>query len=202
LIKNGPESAMSFHEGNYESVAGMFTGITGHDEAMAILIRRDVSRLLDRASLSVDEEASKAIESHIGLCEGTKKANVYILASSFILANPYIPDWTSIRLLPKVVQIVIMLSQCMFVGEPLRRDDKWVRRSSSPSRDIPQANSSTRSLWLPLGLSAVLRLCGSTVGLCGLLWPGAFLRYETCENNEWKPRSKNLTETNKAIRKS
>jgi hypothetical protein len=51
-------------------LVGMHTGITGHDLAMANLIRRDVGRLLDRVYTVVDDEALKAIKNQIGPCEG------------------------------------------------------------------------------------------------------------------------------------
>jgi hypothetical protein len=71
-IKNAPESKLSFQQGSYEFFLGIHTGITGHEQAMAALIRRDVGRLLDRVYSVVENEALNAVMSQIGPCEGER----------------------------------------------------------------------------------------------------------------------------------
>lgn len=49
---------------------GHFTGITGHDNSMSSLIRKDIARLVDRVYDIVEDEAGLAVEKEIGPCEG------------------------------------------------------------------------------------------------------------------------------------
>jgi len=72
---------------------------------MSAVIRRDIARLLDRVYDTVEDEAKRAVAAQIGPCE----------------------DWTPIVLLPKVVQMIINISQRVFVGEQLCRDERWVQ---------------------------------------------------------------------------
>jgi len=105
VIKNTPESKLSFQQASYDFFLGKLTGITGHEHAMSALIRRDIARLLDRVYDTVEDEAKRAVAAQIGPCE----------------------DWTPIVLLPRVVQMIINISQRVFVGEPLCRDERWVQ---------------------------------------------------------------------------
>ncbi|KID93365.1 cytochrome P450, partial [Metarhizium majus ARSEF 297] len=104
-IKAAPESKLSFQQASFDFFMGQFTGITGHDEAMSSLIRRDIARLVDRVYDIVEDEAVHAIEKELGPCK----------------------DWTPIVVLPKVVRIIINISQRVFVGEALCRNDKWIK---------------------------------------------------------------------------
>ncbi|KXX81153.1 Ent-kaurene oxidase [Madurella mycetomatis] len=105
VIKNTPESKLSFQQASYDFFLGKLTGITGHEHEMSALIRRDIARLLDRVYDTVEDEAKRAVAAQIGPCE----------------------DWTPIVLLPRVVQMIINISQRVFVGEPLCRDERWVQ---------------------------------------------------------------------------
>ncbi|KID81897.1 cytochrome P450 [Metarhizium guizhouense ARSEF 977] len=104
-IKAAPESKLSFQQASFDFFMGQFTGITGHDEAMSSLIRRDIARLVDRVYDIVEDEAVHAIEKELGACK----------------------DWTPIVVLPKVVRIIINISQRVFVGEALCRNEKWIK---------------------------------------------------------------------------
>ncbi|EUC44425.1 hypothetical protein COCMIDRAFT_98236, partial [Bipolaris oryzae ATCC 44560] len=103
-IKNAPEGKLSFQQGSFDMLMGEHTGITGNDLEMATLIRRDVGRLLDRVYTIVDDEAMDALKNEIGPCE----------------------DWTEVTLLPKTVRMIVKVSQRVFVGEPLCRDERWL----------------------------------------------------------------------------
>nr|ULA45396.1 cytochrome P450 monooxygenase NecE [Nectria sp. HLS206] len=104
-IKAAPESKLSFQQASYDFFMGQFTGITGHDQAMSTLIRRDIARLVDRVYDIVEDEAAQAVDTEIGPCE----------------------DWTPIVLLPKIVRIIIDISQRVFVGDSLCRNEKWIK---------------------------------------------------------------------------
>ncbi|KAG4429208.1 hypothetical protein IFR05_015311 [Cadophora sp. M221] len=121
-IKSAPESKLSFQQASFDILVGVHTGITGHDLAMASLIRRDVGRLLDRVYTIVDDEAMNALKDGIGPCE----------------------DWTEILLLPKIVRIIIKVSQRVFVGEPLCRDERWL---ATIANCTSAAFSSVTTLW-------------------------------------------------------
>lgn len=84
-IKSAPESRLSFQQGSYDILVGVHTGITGHDLAMATLIRRDVGRLLDRVYTIVDDEAINALKDGIGPCEGEREQKL----SVFHIMNMY-----------------------------------------------------------------------------------------------------------------
>jgi hypothetical protein len=83
VIKNAPESKLSFQQGSYDILVGVHTGITGHDLNMATLIRRDVGRLLDCVYTIVDDEALAALKDAIGPCEGETNSHASICIACF-----------------------------------------------------------------------------------------------------------------------
>ncbi|PLB36094.1 cytochrome P450 [Aspergillus candidus] len=104
-IKANPESKLSFQQGSYDFFVGDFTGITGHEKATATLIRRDVGRLLDQVYEIVQDAALTSILEEIGPCE----------------------EWTEMVLYPRIVRMIIKISQRVFVGEPLCRNPEWLK---------------------------------------------------------------------------
>ncbi|KAL9616943.1 MAG: hypothetical protein Q9160_008213 [Pyrenula sp. 1 TL-2023] len=100
-IKNSTDAKLSFQQGSYDFFLGDHTGITGHEKATAALLRGHLGRLLDKVYSVVEDEAIRAMKSQVGKCE----------------------EWTEMALFPVAVKIVIMISQRVFVGEPLCRDE-------------------------------------------------------------------------------
>lgn len=104
MIKNSTDTKLSFQQGSYDFFLGDHTGITGHEKATASLLRGHLGRLLDKVYTVVDDEAIRAIKTQVGECE----------------------EWTELALFPVAVKMIIMVSQRVFVGEPLCRDEQWV----------------------------------------------------------------------------
>ncbi|KAM7199181.1 cytochrome P450 [Rhypophila sp. PSN 637] len=104
-IKNATDAKLSFQQGSYDFFLGDHTGITGHEKATAALLRGHLGRLLDKVYTVVDDEAARAIKTQVGECE----------------------DWTKMALFPIAVKMIIMISQRVFVGEPLCRDEQWIK---------------------------------------------------------------------------
>ncbi|KAI3324032.1 cytochrome P450 [Xylariaceae sp. AK1471] len=102
-IKNSTDAKLSFQQGSYDFFLGDHTGITGHEKATASLLRGHLGRLLDRVYSVVEDEAVKSMKSEIGQCD----------------------TWTELTLFPVVVKMIIMISQRVFVGEPLCHDEEW-----------------------------------------------------------------------------
>lgn len=107
-IKNSTDARLSFQQGSYDFFLGDHTGITGHEKGIASLLRGHLGRLLDKVYTVVEDEAIRAMQTQVGECK----------------------DWTELTLFPVAVKIIIMISQRVFVGEPLCRDERWV----SPNR--------------------------------------------------------------------
>ncbi|KAK2756649.1 hypothetical protein FQN54_005094 [Arachnomyces sp. PD_36] len=104
-IKNSTDAKLSFQQGSYDFFLGDHTGITGHEKATAALLRGHLGRLLDKVYTVVDDEAVRSIHTQIGDCK----------------------DWKEMALFPVVVKMIIMISQRVFVGEPLCRDEGWIK---------------------------------------------------------------------------
>ncbi|KAH8703478.1 cytochrome P450 [Talaromyces proteolyticus] len=126
-IKTNAQSTLSFQESSYDFFIGEFTGITGHEQATATLIRRDVGRLLDQVYEIVQDAALNAILEEIGPCEGLQLpisnchyAGQYTEILSFL-------EWTEIVLFPRIVKMIIRISQRVFVGERLSKDPDWLQ---------------------------------------------------------------------------
>ncbi|KAK4867923.1 hypothetical protein LT330_007582 [Penicillium expansum] len=105
VIKNSTDTKLSFQQGSYDFFLGDHTGITGHEKATASLLRGHLGRLLDKVYTVVDDEAIRAIKTQVGECE----------------------EWTELALFPVAVKMIIMVSQRVFVGEPLCRDEQWIK---------------------------------------------------------------------------
>lgn len=108
-IKNSTDAKLSFQQGSYDFFLGDHTGITGHEKATAALLRGHLGRLLDKVYSVVEDEAIRSMKSQVGECK----------------------EWTEMALFPVAVKMIIMISQRVFVGEPLCRDEAWVRSSDS-----------------------------------------------------------------------
>ncbi|PYI01888.1 cytochrome P450, partial [Aspergillus sclerotiicarbonarius CBS 121057] len=104
-IRDNPEATLSFQQGSYDFFLGDFTGITGHEKATATLIRRDVGRLLDQVYEIVQDRALTSIFEEIGPCE----------------------EWTEMVLFPRIVRLIIKISQRVFVGEKLSSNPEWLQ---------------------------------------------------------------------------
>ncbi|KAJ5598094.1 Cytochrome P450 [Penicillium hordei] len=102
VIKSSTDTTLSFQQGSYDLFLGDHIGITGHEKATASLLRGHLGRLLDRVYTVVDDETAQAMKTQIGECA----------------------EWTKIALLPMVVKMTIMVSQRVFFGEPLCRDER------------------------------------------------------------------------------
>ncbi|KAI0911432.1 cytochrome P450 [Ustulina deusta] len=104
-IKNSTDAKLSFQQGSYDFFLGDHTGITGHEKATAALLRGHLGRLLDKVYSVVEDEAIRSMKTQVGDCK----------------------EWTEMALFPVAVKMIIMISQRVFVGEPLCRDEKWIK---------------------------------------------------------------------------
>ncbi len=133
-IKNCSANALSWQQCSYDLLVGDLTGITSNDLAFHTLLRRDVARLQDRVQDIVSCEGAKATDTEIGPCEGMR-----IFFPAFYLVHSadthLASDWTPITLFPKLIRVINMMSQLVFVGQPLFRDERWVGIRSSGNKD-------------------------------------------------------------------
>lgn len=103
-IRGLPEERISFKKHTYDKFLGRYTGIGEAKKPEAIqAIKIDLTRNLGKILGDLQDEIKFALDKEIGSC----------------LA------WTEIRVFPKVIQIVALLSARAFVGLPLCRDKEW-----------------------------------------------------------------------------
>lgn len=173
VILRVPEAKLSFQQGSYDFFASQHTGITNHEKAVAVMLRTGINHIIDTVQGVVEDEASRTVRENIGECS----------------------DWTTIQMLPKTINMIMTISQRVFVGEPLCRDPKWVSSCRQlktlasvvliSSRSI--AFTKLRNLHL-----LVFTTCGCTTISQDLLLPGVMLVYVLSASTERKQRRKNI----------
>ena len=95
------------------------------DARLITLLRHNLVRLLDRVQPLLASEVLESTDSEIGLCEGTEVVDPYPKCH---YAHAPSSDWTTVILFPRIMQIVNKVSQFVFVGGSLCRDERWVGR--------------------------------------------------------------------------
>jgi hypothetical protein len=108
---------MSFAVDLYQNSGGRYSHVGTDKTEFLPAIRHDLTKSIGDSLPLLQDEANYAFEHELG----TPK------------------DWTPIPLYPKVARLTALLAGRVFVGQPLNRDDEYLRSSINFTLDISAA---------------------------------------------------------------
>jgi cytochrome P450 monooxygenase-3 len=104
-VIHAPSHQISFLQEVYDRFLGRWTNIGVERDEVVHAVRMELTKNIPDIVPLIQDEARYAFDKEIG--------------------NP--KDWTSIPLYPKMLRLVALLSGRVFVGQPLSRDEDWIR---------------------------------------------------------------------------
>lgn len=131
-IKSLPENKVSFIEEFRDRFWGHYTAFADHTESSTVAhsVKVDLTQSLSKALEIMQPEAQMAFKAEMPPCE----------------------DWLTVKIYPIILRLVAKVSGRVMVGEPLCRDENWIRISSTYTRDTflgGRAMWNTNRFWRP-----------------------------------------------------